>query len=218
MSTPPTPTPTPTLTDLREALARSRAAVQDLARSIVPGMREPEAFKLINRGLFSAGIDHLWHKTQVRFGANTRKWFDQPSDPDVVLGADDVFYLDVGPVWGGVEGDYGETFTTGTDAEMARISLDGPALWQALRDAWQAQALTGVELYERAAARAKALGWELSLTEACGHRIGRFPHPRPEPHFLNELAAVPEPGGWILELHLLHPTRPFGAFYEALLA
>ena len=39
------------------------------------------------------------------------------SEPGVVLGEHDIFFLDIGPVYGGTEGDAGDTFVFGDDAE-----------------------------------------------------------------------------------------------------
>ena len=50
----------------------------------------------------------------MRFGSNTTKNFDDPSEPGVVLGENDIFFIDIGPIFDGCEGDAGDTVAVGT--------------------------------------------------------------------------------------------------------
>ncbi len=50
-----------------------------------------------------------------------------------------------------------------------------------------------------------------------GHRIGDFPHPRRYEGLLGEVDAAPSPFVWMLEMHIRHPERAFGAFREDLM-
>ena len=60
----------------------------------------------------------------VRFGQNTTKNFEDPSTPGVVLGDDDIFFLDIGPIYEGCEGDAGYMFVVGDDPEMTKVAED----------------------------------------------------------------------------------------------
>lgn len=63
-------------------------------------MLEEDARQLAKDTLERLGSKKGWHKVLVRFGANTIKNFQEPSDRGVRLGTDDIFFLDIGPVWG----------------------------------------------------------------------------------------------------------------------
>ncbi|HZV10249.1 MAG TPA: (Fe-S)-binding protein, partial [Novosphingobium sp.] len=117
----------------------------------------------------------------------------------------------------GHEGDAGATFTTGTDPEMAACARDVKVLFDKVRAIWAGGAVAGRALYEVAEAEAAALGWVLNL-DIKGHRVGDYPHSAKTGGQLGTLEGAPSAGLWILEMQIRHPTRPFGAFYEDLLA
>ena len=98
----------------------TRKAINQIAKSMRPGMVEEDAVEIAKDILAEAGMTRGWHDVYVRFGSNTTKTFGAPSDPGVILGADDIFLIDIGPVWKKWEGDGGDTFTTGTNQEYAR--------------------------------------------------------------------------------------------------
>ncbi|WP_414439367.1 M24 family metallopeptidase [Burkholderia sp. 22PA0106] len=196
---------------------RSRAAVHAIAARIAPGMREEDATRVARTVLREHGLLRGWHKIIVRFGANTVREYGNPSAPGVVLAADDIFFIDIGPVWDRWEGDAGETFVVGADPEMHRARADVFRLWQTVHDLWRAERITGRALYEFATREAQAMGWELNLKRMSGHRIADFPH---EPKFAGTLSTadvVPSAHVWILEMHIRHKARGFGAFYEDLM-
>jgi len=152
----------------------------------------------------------------VRFGPNTTKDFEAKSEPGVVLGEQDIFFIDIGPIYGDTEGDAGETFVFGDDPEHHKAKHDVGALWDDVRNLWRDKGLTGPELYEYAIKSADERGWQLNL-DLSGHRLSEFPH---EAHYDGSLADAdlyPKPNLWVLEMAIRHPTRQFGAFYEDLL-
>src|SRR3546814_9131023 len=55
----------------------------------------------------------LWHPVLIRIGANTVKTYRQASDPGVRLGEDDSYFIDLGLVFDGHEGDVGDTSVVG---------------------------------------------------------------------------------------------------------
>jgi methionyl aminopeptidase len=166
--------------------------------------------------LRDAGLRKGWHKILVRFGQNTIKNFEDPSTPGVVLGDDDIFFLDIGPIYEGCEGDAGDTFAVGDDPEMAKAAGDVKSIWNATRQCWLADGLTGMALYRFAEETAQELGWQLNL-ELTGHRLSEFPH---DAHYDGTLDTVdfrPSDLRWMLEIQIRHPRRDFGAFFEDLL-
>ncbi len=199
-----------------ETRERTRAVIRDVAAQIAPGMAEEDALALMRQTLKARDMLRGWHGIHVRFGSNTLKTFGKPSEPGVILRDDDIFFIDIGPVWRGYEGDGGETFTVGNDPEMLKAAADVRAVYDSVRDAWQREGLTGADLYEFAQAQAAALGWELNL-DMCGHRLSDFPHAVKFDGALMDAPFTPTSGLWVLEIQIRHPDRPISAFYEDLL-
>ncbi len=201
---------------LLDVRSRTKAAVEEIAGLIVPGMAEDTARSLAGDVLRDRGLRKGWHKILVRFGPNTTKNFDDPPEPGVVLGDDDIFFIDIGPIFDGCEGDAGQTFTVGADPDMLRAVVDVRSIWDSTRRRWLDDGLTGTELYVHAASTADALGWVLDL-ELTGHRISEFPHSAHYDGTLDGVGFRPTDKRWILEIQVRHPDRNFGAFYEDLM-
>jgi Xaa-Pro aminopeptidase len=201
---------------LLDVRARTRAALNEIASKIKPGIAEEDARQMASDTLGDHGLKKGWHKILVRFGPNTTKNFEDPSVPHVVLGESDLFFVDIGPIYETCEGDAGGTFVFGNDADMLRAASEVKALWWKVRNKWAETKMTGAALYEFAAETAKSMGWVLNL-ELTGHRLSDFPH---DAHYNGTMAAVefkPSSGLWVLEIQIKHPTREFGAFFEDLL-
>jgi hypothetical protein len=62
-----------------------------------------------------------------------------------------------------------------------------------------------------------AMGWRLNL-DIKGHRVSDFPHAIHRGGDLGDFENYPNAGLWILEIQIAHPSKPYGAFYEDLLA
>jgi Xaa-Pro aminopeptidase len=195
---------------------KTRAAIHAIAAQCRPGMVEEDAVEMAKGILKGAGMRRGWHDVYVRFGSNTTKTFGAPSDPGIVLGDDDIFLIDIGPVWEKWEGDGGDTFVTGEDAEMTRCARDAKALFHEVRSKWRDDRLTGQALYEFAERRATELGWKLNL-DLSGHRISDFPHAAVYEGPLAEVPFHPAPLLWVLEIHIRHPEKAYGAFFEDML-
>lgn len=201
---------------MRRAQALTWEATQKIAELIRPGMRESEALAASKALLASLGMERIWHPVLIRFGHNTLRTFGEPSQDDPVLGADDIYFIDIGVVWQGHEGDCGLTHATGQDPEMRRCAADAKRLYEVVQEHWRTERVTGQALYAYAEKQAEAMGWKLNLGIK-GHRVSDFPHAIYKAGRLADLADTPSGGLWILEIQIAHPTRPFGAFYEDLL-
>src|SRR5271154_4670758 len=69
------------------------------------------------------GVHRHWHKRIVRSGPNSvLTYYDNP--PDRQIGADDVVYLDFGPVFGEWEADFGRTYALGQDPRKQQLIAD----------------------------------------------------------------------------------------------
>ena len=201
------------------ALARDLTlkVIERASQSIKPGWSEEDARFLIQDLLRSSGFEKSWHAPQIRFGVNTRCAFGETGVKEVLLGENDIFFLDLGPIFQRHEGDVGRTFTVGNDPEMIQASRDAGEIWHQVRNRWFESKASGAELYSYAKILAVERGWELSLKEANGHRIADFPHAVKQRGTIEELMFSPAPSRWILEIQINHPTRSFGAFFEDLL-
>jgi len=192
------------------------AAIERISAGVHPGMTEQQACDLARLTLQEMGMDRTWHQILVRFGESTLKIFKEKIVPEQVLAENDIFFIDLGVVWDGHEGDAGDSFVVGDDAEMRACAKAARDLWQDVSQYWKQTQTSGQELYRYAHERAVAMGWRLNL-DITGHRVSDFPHSIHRAGDLGELSTCPSSGLWILEIQIAHPTRPFGAFYEDLL-
>jgi Xaa-Pro aminopeptidase len=191
-------------------------AVNRIAAAIKPGMTEGESRSSADDILRDMGMERLWHPNVIRFGPGTLEIYSGKFQPDYVLRDDDIFYVDLGVVWNGHEGDAGDTFVVGGDADMAACAQAARDLWRDVAARWRDDEVTGAALYAYAQARADEMGWRLNW-EVKGHRVSDFPHSIYKAGNLGDFDAAPADGLWILEIQIAHPTRPFGAFFEDLL-
>ena len=202
---------------MRRAQANTWKAIETLSALIKPGMHETEAVALGKQVLADLDMQRIWHPLLVRFGANTLKTFKQRSEGDLVLGENDIFFIDMGAVWEGHEGDAGETFVTGNDPEMKACAEAAKTLFERVQAKWKNEQVAGLELYRYAQEQAKDMGWVLNL-DIKGHRVSDFPHAIHRGGDLGDFDHYPNKGLWILEIQIAHPSKAYGAFYEDLLA
>jgi Xaa-Pro aminopeptidase len=205
----------------REALIAAQAktwqAVHAIGQRVRPGTRESEARAIAHEVLVELGHDRRWHPNLVRIGANTRLMWKEPSPQDAVLGEHDLFFVDLGPVFGGHEGDAGTTFVVGDDPDMQACAAAARALWDRVAAVWRELRPSGRALYTFARQEAEAMGWVFNH-HVRGHRVGDYPHAIHQTPALGSLEHEPGEGLWVLEIQIRHPSKPFGAFHEDLLA
>lgn len=199
-----------------EVRAMTREAIYSIASSVSPGMVEEDAVEMAKDMLASRGMLRGWHDVYVRFGSNTTKTFGAPSDPGVVLGADDIFLIDIGPTWQKWEGDGGDTFVTGPNPEYSRCAVDAREIFHEVRREWLSTGSSGKELYEFAVAAAKRRGWVLNM-DLSGHRISDFPHVAIYEGPMADVSFKPSRQLWVLEIHIRNEEHTFGAFFEDML-
>jgi len=203
---------------LMAARRKTQEAVRLIGEQIKPGMSEEEAHHLARETLTRLGSTTGWHKILIRFGPNTIKDFPESSDTTVRLRDNDIFFIDIGPIWDGTEGDGGNTFVIGqaADPDMRRCADAAKQVFNLVRQQWLSSGMTGKELYDFAQQTTAGLGWVLNMG-LTGHRLGDFPHKAYYDGTLARVLIHPAPNLWILEIQIRHPTKPFGAFFEDLL-
>lgn len=199
-----------------QARAKTREAIRTIAGLVQPGMVEEDAVDMAKRTLIASGLGVTWHPTRVRFGKNTMKAMKQASEPGVILQENDIFFLDMAPRYDAWEGDGGASFTVGHNEEYARCAADAEALFHDVRKIWLSERLSGQRLYQYADQQAKRMGWVLNF-DLPGHRVSDFPHAAIHTGSLADFDATPSAMRWILEIHLRHPEKQFGAFFEDML-
>ncbi len=173
------------------------------------------------------GVRRHWHKRIVRAGPNTLLTYHEEAE-DRRIAADDIVFLDLGPVFDSWEADFGRTYALGSDPDKHRLVNDigvafrhGKALYE------RTPALTAGELYDYVAGLATAAGWEFGAPTA-GHLVGHVPHERsPDSKRFSvrsgnkqSLREPDERGNarhWILEIHFVDRRRGIGGFLEELL-
>jgi Xaa-Pro aminopeptidase len=174
------------------------------------------------------GIDTYWHKRIVRAGRNTLLPYAE-NPPDLTLGADDILFLDLGPVFEKWEADFGRTYVLGSDPVKHKLRKDvGQAFADGKRYFEESPNITGSELFRHAQSLAVHYGWEFGGTIA-GHLIGQFPHERiaedkvtlyvhADSHLpMRRLDEKGQQRHWILEIHFVDRKREIGGFFEELL-
>ena len=198
------------------ARERSWAVLEGIRERMQPGMTEDDAKAEAHTVCTALGMERLWHPIIIRIGANTTKTYRQPSAPGVRLGENDIYFIDLGLVFAGHEGDVGDTFVIGHAPERQACADAARELFHRVAHTWRKDGLSGQALYAFAEREAEAMGWRLNH-EIKGHRVSDFPHSVHKAGHLGQLDAPPSPGLWILEIQITHPTESYGAFYEDLL-
>jgi methionyl aminopeptidase len=204
------------LDSLMAVRARTRKAVHLIANQLSPGMSEEQAKDVARQTLSSLGMRRGWHHIIVRCGSNTTKDFMERSEPGVILQQNDIFFIDIGPVYEDCEGDAGDTFVFGNDPMHLKARQDVREIWEIVRAKWFAEQITGTELYEFAIKTAEEFGWRLNM-DLSGHRLSDYPHSAHYDGSLAEVGVKPSPNLWVLEIAIAAVDKTFGAFYEDLL-
>jgi len=201
---------------MQHARRKSWAALQGIHARMRPGISEGEARAAAEQVFAELGMERLWHPVIIRIGPNTTKTYRERSIPDVRLGENDIYFIDLGLVFDGHEGDVGDTFTVGQAPEQQACAQAARDLFRDVADIWRNESLNGPSLYNYAQERAEAMGWRFNHAIK-GHRVSDFPHSVHKGGDLGDFEHKPAEGLWILEIQIAHPTEPFGAFYEDLL-
>ncbi|MCW2511437.1 MAG: Aminopeptidase [Mycobacterium sp.] len=196
---------------------------------IVPGVTERELSDQIrNLADEMFGTRRFWHKRIVRAGVNTMAPYEE-NPPNRVIDADDIVFLDFGPIFADWEADFGRTYVLGDDPVKHRLADDLPRIWEAGRAHFAANPdITGAQLFSYVTTLIADAGWG-HATEHAGHLVGEFPHERINGDELESYIAPANENPmrrsdaagqdchWILEVHLVDRQRGFGGFYEQLL-
>ncbi|MFT4074275.1 MAG: M24 family metallopeptidase [Asticcacaulis sp.] len=201
----------------------------EAAGLIQPGRTEREIDKdILALAARDFGVEKHWHKRIVRAGINTLSDFsDNP--PIRTIEADDMVFLDVGPVFADWEADVGRSYAVGDDPIKHALVRALPEQFDLVKAHFDAHDdITGAELYAFACQSAEKAGWRFG-GQIAGHIVAEFPHARipgakqhhhirpSNPTRMRDRDANGQTRHWILEIHLVSPDGTFGGFYERLL-
>jgi hypothetical protein len=235
MAASPTPSPAPTEAHRVRELIAAQAKADALFRAVEsrrlirPGITEGqlnEAIYALAKEMY--GITTYWHKRIVRAGKNTLLPYAE-NPPDLTIGADDILFLDLGPVFEEWEADFGRTFVTGNDPIKLKLKHDVELAFARGKQHFHSTPdIRSNQLFAYAESLAAEFGWEFGGPIA-GHLIGQFPHERiPD----DKVSLYVHPGSsltmrsrdqnglqrhWILEIHFVDRQREIGGFFEELL-
>src|ERR1700729_1270508 len=167
------------------------------------------------------GISTYWHKRIVRAGLNTLAPYDE-NPPDLIIGQDDILFLDLGPVFEEWEADFGRTFVVGADPQKLKLRDDvGIAFAEGKRSFEETLDITASQFFKYVVSLAHKFGWEFGGPIA-GHLIGQFPHEKiagdkvtlyvhPDSHLpMRAPDENGQPRHWILEIHFVDRERQIG--------
>jgi Xaa-Pro dipeptidase len=219
------------LAELYEAQTKAQALFEEIeARGLIrPGISERE----LNDDTYALakemyGITTYWHKRIVRAGRNTLLPYAE-NPPDLQIGADDILFLDLGPVFEQWEADFGRTFVLGSDPLKLKLRQDvGLAFAAGKRYFEENPDIISSELFSYVRSLATQSGWEFGGRIA-GHLIGHFPHEKitndkvtlyvhPDSDLrMRSLGDNGQRRHWILEIHFVDREHEIGGFYEELL-
>jgi Xaa-Pro aminopeptidase len=178
------------------------------------------------------GIQKYWHKRIVRAGINTL--FPYKENPtDIRIQHDDIVFLDFGPLIEDWEADLGRTYTLGTDPEKLKLCANIEAAWYDIKHWVETKKhnnnkLSCQDLFHHCVETGNKYGYSFG-GEIAGHLVGQFPHEHLEAgnfglyiHPENNLdlfssSANGDTRHWILELHFVHSSGEYAAFFEQLL-
>ncbi|KZZ99145.1 Peptidase M24, structural domain protein [Moelleriella libera RCEF 2490] len=170
------------------------------------------------------GVSDHWHRSTIRSGPNTLCAY-QDDPPDRVIGEDDIVIVDLGPVFGAWEADFGRTFVLGRDQHKMRLRDALAPMWHRVKAFYESRPTMAAEdLYDFAVEAARGDGWSFGASIA-GHTIGPYRDKDPKMVYIKRGSreTMDSTGNdgfkrhWILEIHLREPGGKYGGFYEQLL-
>lgn len=197
---------------------------------LTPGTDETQASDAIRElARTEFGVERYWHKRIVRAGSNTLLPYRE-NPPVCTIAADDICFVDFGPVFGEWEADVGRTFVLGSDPAKIAIRDAVERVWTHARARIiGTPGITAQQVYALTCTLIREAGYEPGEVRHVGHLVGEFPHERIDGDRVSAYLCADndlpierrrpdgEPWHWILEIHAVDRDRGFGAFIEQLL-
>jgi hypothetical protein len=212
-----------------DGLLRAREKTVEVLEAIrgqlKEGLSETEARFLALSIFKDFGVTKHWHQPYIRFGEGTALSFREPLS-NHQLKVDDVYHLDVGPVWPSqrldiepgleYEGDYGDTFIFGKNPEAQKMIDVLHEVYHLVKREWEQKKISGEKIYQFFKEQVENSGY-IFIEKVEGHRISDFPHQKYTRKRLSNIEFAPAHSLWVLEGMICHPKIQMGAFYEDLM-
>jgi len=190
--------------------------MDELLACIKLGMKESEVILEMKKVLLTPPIHKNWHPLKFRVNKNSTLSFSDQPLYDPVIDAESFYFIDIGPVIDGYEGDFGETYYFGADPQKKFLQTAAKRVFDYTQNLWRTENISGKDLYRKASEYTESLGLKLN-DRMDGHRLGDFPHQLYFKGGLAEIDETPVNNVWILEIHVVDQVLELGAFFEDLL-
>ncbi len=171
------------------------------------------------------GVKKHWHRPFIRLGEGTVLSFHDPIS-ESRLKPNDVFHLDLGPVWPSeklglsssleYEGDYGDTFVFGKNDDAVKMIEAVHRILLEAQAEWKKKKISGETIYQFMKQQAEKSGY-VFVDRVEGHRVSDFPHHKYTRESLSKINFIPKSSLWVTEIMICHPNLKMGAFYEDLM-
>jgi Xaa-Pro aminopeptidase len=201
---------------IEETMSKSKIVLEEIISKIKPGKKESDLYEIAKEIYLDHGIQRSWHNPYIRFGENTTLSYADKSSTDITLKEDDIAFVDIGPIFGDIEGDLGRTICFGENKAHKNIVEASESLFEQGLKFFKEKNPTGVEMQKFIELSASKMGYQFIL-KSCGHLLGLFSHGACWNKGIAEYDGKMQAGVWILEIHIVDPKNRFGAFYENLL-
>ena len=196
-----------------EVQETTRLIVKRSADLVELGMNYLDIEELILKLYEEFQVEKSWHPIKVRIDQDTNLSFREKSNPEIKVKNDSIFFMDIGVVKNGYEGDVGRSFSINKNPDAEKLINICHQVFVESLSAWKNQKLSGKALYDFAAQAANSHGVELNLSMD-GHRIGSYPHGVFFKGGLAEVDIIPAENLWILEIQVKCPQLNLSAFFE----
>ena len=159
-----------------QAKARELLALIEEQQLVKIGLTEQDVSEQIfelARQRFS--VTKHWHKRIVRAGPNSV--LPYKANPDNrTIEANDLVYVDLGPVFDDFEGDIGKTYLLGSDPAKRRLIADLERLFNECKGHYfKEPGQTGAMFYHYIVDQCQKAGWTYGNNSA-GHLVSEFAH------------------------------------------
>lgn len=192
----------------------ARRILENVQKKVNEGMNYKDIEELIKSNFIQVGIEKSWHPIKVRIDQDTIKSFREKSDESIKVLGGSIYFIDIGVVKDGYEGDFGNTFVFGQSFSLKEELISNcKNVFDRTVQYWRCNQSSGNELYDYASGLCKEYGLELNL-DMSGHRIGSYPHGVFYKGSLLENTYPISEHCWILEIQVMCPDLQLGAFYE----
>jgi Xaa-Pro aminopeptidase len=136
---------------LEKSQARTWQVLHLLSEQICEDMTEQDAHQASKKIFKEFEVEKIWHPSKIRFGINTLKSYSEISVPNIQIRKGEPYFLDLGLVFDGHEGDCGQTFVLGQNPEAESMIRACREVFAEVEAHWRKQGTTGRELYRFAA-------------------------------------------------------------------